>query len=121
MHSAEQLSRNLDRCVSQFIAGLSTKPGLTLLIDEPENFIGLSEIQPWLIALYGACGTQVTQTIIASHHPEVIDYFGADSGMLLSRDGKGPTHIEPLAEKVRDLSDNGFLRLSEIVAHGLEH
>ena len=41
--------------------------------------------------------------------------------MLLSRDGKGPTHIEPLAEKVRDLSDNGFLRLSEIVTHGLEH
>ncbi len=91
-----------------------------LLIDEPVNFVGLSEIQPWLVALSDACGTTIPQAVLSSHHPEVIDYLGADRAILLSRDGTGPTRVEPLFEKLEYLVPDGPLRLSQVMARGWE-
>ena len=99
---------------------LTTDSGQMLLIDEPVNFVGLSEIQPWLIALSDACGSSIPQAVLASHHPEVLDYIGADRVILLSRDGTGPTRVESLSENVEHLARNGPLRLSEVIARGWE-
>ena len=99
---------------------LAAKSGQMLLLDEPVNFAGLAEIQPWLIEVSDACGTSVPQALLASHHPEILDYIGADRAVYLSRDGTGPTRVEPLLEKVGDLADNGVLSLSEVIARGWE-
>ncbi|NJN81104.1 MAG: ATP-binding protein, partial [Caldilineaceae bacterium] len=42
----------------------------TLCIDEPENFLALAEIQPWLVLLYDTCLDGQLQSLLISHHPE---------------------------------------------------
>ncbi len=91
-----------------------------LLIDEPVNFVGLTEIQPWLVDLAEACGSRISQAVLASHHPEVIDYIGADRAVLFSRDGIGPTRVESLSDKSKHLVADGPLRLSQVMARGWE-
>ena len=91
-----------------------------LFIDEPVNHVGLPEIQPWLVALADACGGTIPQAVLCSHHPEVIDYLGADRGVLLLRDGGGPTRAEPLAQGLERLTRGGPLRLSQVLARGWE-
>lgn len=93
---------------------LSRAQGYTFFLDEPDNFVALSEIQPWLITLADACGESVTQAVICSHHPELIDYLGSDSGLVLSREASGVVTVRRFdAEPV-----HGGLKLSELVARG---
>ena len=73
------------------ITFLTAGQGTVLFIDEPVNYVGLREIQPWLIELADACRAAFPQAVLCSHHPEVIDYLGGDRGVLLWRDGVGPT------------------------------
>ena len=63
--------------------------GYALFLDEPDNYVALPEIQPWLMALSDACGEAVPQAVLCSHHPELIDYLGGDSGLLLQREKSG--------------------------------
>lgn len=94
--------------------------GTALFIDEPVNYVGLREIQPWLIALADACGDAFPQAVLCSHHPEVIDYLGSDQGVLLWRDGLGPTRTESVAERLADSNRETPLRLSQLMARGWE-
>ncbi len=91
--------------------------GETLVLDEPDNYVALSEIQPWLIQLADACREGRFQAILSSHHPELIDYLGADHGLLLRREPGGPVTVRPVREA---LEASGNLRLSELVARGWE-
>lgn len=91
-----------------------------VFIDEPVNYVGLREIQPWLMALADSCESQVAQAVLCSHHPEVIDYLGGDRGVLLWRDGDGPTGTESLAQRPRDFERDATLRLSQLMARGWE-
>lgn len=102
------------------LISFAAKPGLMLALDEPAHFVGLSEIQPWLIELSDACGTTISQAVLASNHPEIIDYLGADDAVLLLRDGSGPTRAIPLTENIKHLTGNGALRLSQVIARGWE-
>lgn len=90
-----------------------------LCLDEPDNYLALAEIQPWLMALSDACGTGPRQAIICSHHPELIDYLGADAGVLLKRESSGVATARPLKEVLAPQLASG-LKLSEIVARGWE-
>lgn len=90
--------------------------GGVLLLDEPDNYLALAEIQPWLVALMDACGETLSQAVVCSHHPELIDYMGADCGVVLRRGPSADTSAEPLAASVSDYG----LSLSEIVARGWE-
>lgn len=95
---------------------LSAGLGYTLFLDEPENYVALSEIEPWLAELSDRCGDAIPQAVVCSHHPELIDYLGLSSGVSLSREPSGVTR----ATKVEDLAltTEGGLKLSEIVARG---
>lgn len=95
---------------------LTKGEGYTLFLDEPDNYIALSEIQPWLMALSDACGEDVPQAVLCSHHPELIDYLSNDQGLLLQRESSGATVARPSSE----LSAEGGLRLSEVIARGWE-
>ena len=94
--------------------------GTALFIDEPVNYVGLREIQPWLIALADACGDASPQAVLCSHHPEVIDYMGGEQGVLLWRDGLGPTRTESLADRLANSNRDTPLRLSQLMARGWE-
>jgi predicted ATPase len=97
---------------------LSTEKDV-LLIDEPDNYLALAEIQPWLMALSDACGRGPRQAVICSHHPEAYDYMGADAGVLLKRESAGVVTARPLKEVLASQAGSG-LKLSEIVARGWE-
>ncbi|MFC1492304.1 AAA family ATPase, partial [Nitrospinota bacterium] len=90
-----------------------------LFLDEPDNYLALAEIQPWLMALSDGCGTRPRQAIICSHHPELLDYFGGEAGILLKRESSGVVTARPLKEVLTSQADSA-LKLSEIVARGWE-
>lgn len=67
-----------------------------LIIDEPDNFICLREIQPWLQELLDFCQeTRDRQAIIISHHPEVINKMVDGSEVLFCRSEAGHTQTKP--------------------------
>ena len=51
---------------------------------------------------------------------EVIDYRGGDAGVLLQRDGTGPTRAESLMDGLEAFAGGSPLRLSELMARGWE-
>lgn len=87
--------------------------GHSVFIDEPENYLALPEIQPWLMGLNDACGEGFPQAVLISHHPELIDYLGPECGKWIERDPLGPARVKKLPEQI----DNG-LKLSEQIARG---
>ena len=95
---------------------LTEGQGYTLFLDEPDNYVALAEIQPWLIGLSEACGDTLAQAVVCSHHPELIDYLGGECGVLLNRGESGAIMAKRLDPAL--LSDG--LPLSEIVASGWE-
>ncbi len=96
------------------LSQLTVGQGYTLFLDEPDNYVALAEIQPWLVNLSDACGEDVPQAVICSHHPEVIDYIGRDRCLELRRENSGVTKVRPL----RELDASDGLKLSELVARG---
>ncbi len=60
-------------------------PQSLLCFDEPDNFVSLPEVQPWLQALRDLLEQRGGQAIVISHHPEVIDYLATDSAWRFER------------------------------------
>jgi ABC-type lipoprotein export system ATPase subunit len=77
-------------------AAMETSAANILFIDEPDNYIGLPELQPWVLALRELLDEN-HQAILISHHPEVLDSAGEEFGKYLWRDNhNSPTRIGPL-------------------------
>jgi len=77
-------------------AALATGAAQTVLIDEPDNYVGLPELQPWVLSLRELLDEN-HQAIIISHHPEILSSAGEDFGHYLWRDNhSSPTRIGPL-------------------------
>jgi predicted ATPase len=74
---------------------------LILCIDEPDNFVALREIQPWLRTLYDCCHEGRLQALLISHHPETINYLLMPSneqiGYWFERGNLQPTRVKPIA------------------------
>lgn len=86
-----------------------------LCIDEPENFLALSEIQPWLTELYDLCSNGEIQALLISHHPELINYLLASPvGYWFERATNRPARVKPI---INDDNDTG-LPISELIARG---
>lgn len=69
----------------------------TALIDEPDNFVGLPELQPWILSLMELLDED-RQAILISHHPEILAHASEEYGRYLWRDSHtSPTRIGPLA------------------------
>ena len=88
--------------------------GVTLFLDEPHNFLALTEIQPWLLELVDLCDESSSQAVVCSHHPELIDYLGPDGGVLFVRESSTAVSARPLEA----LATNDGLKLSEQLARG---
>jgi len=74
----------------------SVSQGALLLLDEPDNFVALSEIQPWLVALADKVRDEGGQALVVSHHPEIIDYLASADALVFARDDGGSTTVRPL-------------------------
>ena len=63
--------------------------GHTVFIDEPDNFIALREIQPWLLAAEVAVEDHNGQLILISHHPEILNQWASEHGLRFFREDNG--------------------------------
>lgn len=88
--------------------------GATLCIDEPDNFVALAEIQPWLSRLRDIQDIE-SQVLIASHHPELLNELATRNGVVLDRVDGRQSLVKPWAPP----SDT-TLTPAEIVARGWE-
>lgn len=78
-------------------AALATGAVQTVLIDEPDNYVGLPELQPWVLSLRELLDDQ-HQAILITHHPEILSSGGRSYGRYLWRDNHtSPTRIGPLS------------------------
>ena len=89
--------------------------GDTVFIDEPDNFISVREIQPWLIAAEEAVEDHHGQLILISHHPEILNQWATDHGLRFFREENG--HVR--TEKFK-LNPKAYLQPSELIARGWE-
>ena len=89
--------------------------GHTVFIDEPDNFIALREIQPWLLAAEIAVDDHDGQLILISHHPEILNQWAPKYGLRFFREDNG--HVR--TEKFKPGQD-GNLPPSEMIARGWE-
>lgn len=88
--------------------------GYVLCLDEPENFVALPEIQPWLIELYDRCNEGHLQVLLVSHHPELLNYLlESPGGYWFERLNNGPTRIR----SIQSSGENG-LPASELLTRG---
>jgi predicted ATPase len=90
--------------------------GNTIILDEPDNFISLREIQPWLNAISDAVDESRGQVLIISHHPELMNQWAPNFGVRFVRDGMGPVRVK----KFHVESDSALLP-SEVIARGWEN
>jgi predicted ATPase len=68
--------------------------GATVILDEPENFVALVEIQPWLLSVMDMIEDGHGQIILISHHPEIMNQLAPAHGVVLRRERTGLARIE---------------------------
>jgi len=100
--------------------GTSTGGGWTtsplVCLDEPDNFVTLAEIQPWLISLCQAAEDHDAQVFFVSHHPELINYLAPEHAIVFRRDDGGPTRIGPFRS-----DPDSTMTPAEVIARGWEN
>lgn len=94
---------------------LSPNRRACLFLDEPDNFLALHEVQPWLVAADEQCGEALGQLVLISHHPSTINYLAGASGRWFSRDGTGPVRVSAESPRLID-----GLSFAEMIERGWE-
>ncbi|MEI6395486.1 MAG: hypothetical protein WCT12_30810, partial [Verrucomicrobiota bacterium] len=88
------------------------------VLDEPGNFLGLSEIQPLLTRLQDAALEGRFQVILTAHHPIAVDFLAAGYGSWLEREPSGPTRAHPVRVAENLSKDMAEVRVSDLIARG---
>ncbi len=88
-------------------------PGQTVFLDEPDNFVSLDEIQPWLLSATDMVDGGSGQLVLVSHHPEIFNQWAVNHGLVTERDGCGPVRIRKFAQ-----APDTSLTPAEAVARG---
>lgn len=90
-------------------------PGSTLALDEPDNFLALSEIEPFIHALEDAAEKQNAQVFLVSHHPEICDRWARDAerARYFTKTGDGIFRVQPI-----DWEQYPELSPAEVIARG---
>ena len=87
-------------------------PPTTIILDEPDNYVSLLEIQPWLLRMLNDRPDQ-GQIIIVSHNSEIVQTMGRWRVAYFNReDHLTPTKVSPLPP------DETGLPLAELLARG---
>lgn len=86
----------------------------TVMIDEPDNFVSMREIDPWIENLNDICDEKEKQAIIISHHPEIVNRMARGSELWFSRKTGAHVVVKPFP-KVAELPP------AEVMARGWEN
>ena len=86
----------------------------TILLDEPDNFVAIREIQPLLFKLTELVEDGKLQVLLISHSSEVMNFLGTSTGYHVYRTFDSPTRIVRLSQKIL----NSQLPVSELMARG---
>jgi predicted ATPase len=115
-YSIAELSEG-QRCMLALymILHFSIAKGHTVFVDEPDNFISLREIQPWLLAAEQAVEDHNGQLILISHHPEILNQWASKHGLRFFREDNGHVRTEKFKA-----DPAGNLQPSELIARGWE-
>ena len=89
--------------------------GSTVILDEPDNFLSLREIQPWLMRAADMVEEGHGQIVIISHHPEMINQWAPGCGIQFVRAAIGPVRVEGFRGDPKS-----HLSPAELVARGWE-
>jgi len=89
----------------------------SVIIDEPANFLGLSEIRPLLLRLQNNADERQVQAIVTSHHPVAYDLMAERAGLWLERTPLGATQVKRVSAVIESVKDTD-IPLSELVARG---
>ena len=88
------------------------QPGRLVIFDEPDNYVALREIQPWIMEIIDvALTTGGPQVWFVSHHPELLNSLAPNYGTRFFRHDDGPARVEPF-------KGVPGLTASEVVARG---
>ena len=109
----DQLSEGQGNLVALFTVLHSRGSHSTVCLDEPDNYVALREIQPWLIELIDRTEATASQCLMISHHPELINYLASSHGVRFFRDDLGPVRSQPF-----QWSEEEGILPAEIVARG---
>lgn len=113
----DQLSNGQKALVALYtVLHAAVAQDLIICIDEPDNYVALREIRPWLVELTDKVRDSGNQCLLISHHPELINYLAADCGVQFFREGVGPVRVRPF-----EWSEEDVLRPAEVVARGWEN
>lgn len=91
------------------------KKGHIVLLDEPDNYVSLREIQPWLSCVENEVGEN-GQCIMVSHNAEVINYMAASNGIWISRNASGESRVIEDPYK----NDRDLFTYAELMARGTD-
>ncbi|MBL8914953.1 MAG: AAA family ATPase [Archangium sp.] len=67
-----------------------------LFLDEPDNFVSVREVQPFLIQLEDALSEAGSQALVISHGTDVMDFLDSRQAFAVTRPDGGPSAIEKL-------------------------
>lgn len=95
-------------------AAFETGAVRTVMLDEPDNFVGLPELQPWVLSMRELLDDS-HQLLLISHHPEILSNSGETNGRYLWRDNhSSPTRIGSLKVPIG-------MSAAEAIARGWAH
>jgi len=118
-HTFNELSDGQRVLISLYtVLHFALKPDVALFFDEPDNFIALKEIQPWLEKILEHVEEEDSnrQVVIISHHPELLNRLALPGGIKLDRPGGRHSRVSPFT----DPAETG-LSPAELVARGWDH
>lgn len=114
-YSISELSEGQRYLISLYmILHFLIERGDTVFVDEPDNFIALREIQPWLLSAEEAVEEQNGQLLLVSHHPETLNQWAKLYGLRFFREQNGQVRA------AKFLPDESDLQPSEVIARGWE-
>lgn len=108
----DELSEGQKVLIALYTLIYCTPDNSIICIDEPENFLALPEIQPWLNAMRDQCSERNLQVILISHHPSLINFLTANSGYWFSREDNH-TRIQRITKQ-----NEGGLSFAQLIELG---
>jgi energy-coupling factor transporter ATP-binding protein EcfA2 len=110
----EELSEGQRALISLYLLlHCGVRPGTTLLIDEPENFIAPREWQPWLFELQDRVEESGGQALLISHNPEFINQMAPENAVLFRR----PSNLHSIPSAFPSEGFEGLLP-SQVLSRG---
>jgi predicted ATPase len=90
-------------------------PETTICFDEPDNFVALREIDPWLQSVSDRLAETESQVLLISHHPELLNRMAFRHGLLFDRPNARHVRVRPFDDPMAT-----GLSPAELVARGWE-